>query len=101
MKKLIAMLTLILCFGVTAAFAVDGAALYKKKCAKCHRDGSESSRAGGGVVLKGQSTEAIEMKLKGYLDGTYGGKKKKTMARLLKKSTPEEIRAMSEYIGSL
>lgn len=101
MKKLIAMLTLVLCFGVTAAFAVDGATLYKVKCAKCHRDGSESSKAGGGVVLKGQSADEIEMKLNGYLDGTYGGKKKKMMARLLKKLSPEEIKALSAYTGSL
>lgn len=101
MKKCMTVLALVLCLGVVTAFAADGAGLYKKRCAKCHRDGSESSRAGGGVVLKGQSVDEIEMKLTGYLDGTYGGKKKKTMARLMKKFSPEEIRAMSEYIGSL
>ena len=101
MKKMFALLTLVLCFGVTAAFAVDGAALYKKGCAKCHRDGSESSKAGGDVVLKGQSAEEIEMKFNGYLDGSYGGKKMKVMARLLGKYTPEERKAMAEYIGSM
>lgn len=101
MKKMFAVLTLVLCFGVTAAFAVDGAALYKKGCAKCHRDGSESSKAGGDVVLKGQSAAEIEMKFNGYLDGSYGGKKKKTMARLLGKYSPEERKAMADYIGSL
>ena len=101
MKKVFAALTLVLCFGVTAAFAVDGAGLYKANCAKCHRDGSESSKAGGDVVLKGQSADEIEMKLNGYLDGSYGGKKKKTMARLLGKYSPEEIRAMADYLGSL
>lgn len=100
MKKVFAILTLVLCFGVTAAFAVDGASLYQTRCAKCHRDGSESSKAGGGVVLKGQSADAIEMKLNGYLDGSYGGKKKKIMARMLSKFSPEEIKALAAHIGS-
>jgi len=101
MKKVFAVLALMLCFGVTAAFAVDGAGLYKTRCAKCHRDGSESSKAGGGVVLKGQSADEIEMKLNGYLDGTYGGKKKTIMARMLTKLSAEEIKALSAHIGSL
>lgn len=101
MKKVLAALSLVLCFGVTAAFAVDGAALYKTRCAKCHQDGSQSSRAGGGVVLKGQSSEEIEMKLNGYLDGTYGGKKKAIMARMLSRVSAEEIKALADYIGDM
>ncbi|BCS89719.1 c-type cytochrome [Pseudodesulfovibrio sediminis] len=101
MKKILAILTIVFCFGVTAAFAVDGAELYKTRCAKCHRDGTESSKAGGGVVLKGQSAEEIEMKLNGYLEGSYGGAKKKTMARVLKKFSPEELKAMAAHICTL
>jgi cytochrome c len=101
MKKLLAVLTILCCFGVTAAYAVDGGALYQKRCAKCHRDGSESSRAGGDVVLKGQTAQEIEMKLTGYQDGTYGGAKKKTMERMLSKFSSEDIKALANYIGSL
>ncbi len=101
MKKVLVILTAIFCFFVTASFAVDGAALYKKKCAKCHLDGTKSSRAGGGAILKGQGFDEILLKLNGYLDGSYGGKKKKTMGRLLKRFSPEEIKAMSEYIGDM
>ncbi|BDQ38655.1 cytochrome c-553 [Pseudodesulfovibrio nedwellii] len=101
MKKILAILTVIFCFGVTAAFAVDGGALYKKRCAKCHRDGSESSKSGGGVVLKGQSSGEIEMKMNGYADGSYGGKKKKTMIRIASKLKGQEINAIAEYIGSM
>lgn len=101
MKKLLAVLTIICCFGVTAAFAVDGGALYQKRCAKCHRDGSESSKAGGDVVLKGQSVQEVEMKLTGYKDGTYGGARKKTMERVVGKFSPDEIKALAGYIGSL
>ena len=101
MKKVFIILSAILCFSVTASFAVDGAALYQKKCTKCHTDGSQSGKAGGGVVLKGQGAEMIQMKMDGYLDGSYGGKKKKTMARVLKKFSPAEIKALSMHIGSM
>jgi len=102
MKKILAILTIVLCFAVTAAIAGgQGKELYQSKCAKCHRDGTESSKAGGGVVLKGQSKEDIKMKLNGYLDSTYGGKKKKTMTRVLKKFNQEQINAMSRYIGRM
>lgn len=101
MKKVILVLTFVLCLGVTAAFAVDGGDLYQKRCAKCHMDGSESSRAGGDVVLKGQSADEVEMKLNGYLDGSYGGKKKKIMARMLSSFSPEEIKALAHHIGSM
>ncbi|EGB16242.1 cytochrome c class I [Pseudodesulfovibrio mercurii] len=101
MKKLLIALTVVFCFGVTAAFAVDGGELYKKRCANCHRDGTESSPSGGGAVLKGQSAKEIEMKLTGYQNGTYGGAKKKTMERMVSKFTADDIKALADYIGSL
>lgn len=101
MKKLLVVLTIVLCFGVTAAYAVDGGALYKKRCANCHRDGTESSKSGGDVVLKGQSAKEIEMKLTGYQNGTYGGAKKKTMERMVSRFSAEDIKALADYIGSL
>jgi len=101
MKKVLFLLIVLSCFCVTAAFAVDGGALYKKRCAKCHRDGSESSPAGGGVILKGQSSAEIEEKLNGYLDEIYGGNKKVLMTRMLKSLKSEDIKALSDYIGSL
>lgn len=101
MKKVLVILSAILCFSVTASFATNGAALYQKKCAKCHSDGTQSSKAGGGVVLKGQGAEMIQIKLDGYLDGSYGGKKKKTMARVLSKFSADEIKALATHIGSM
>jgi cytochrome c len=101
MKKLLAVLTIVLCFGVTAAFAVDGGDLYKKRCSPCHRDGSESSKAGGDVVLKGQTADEVNMKLTGYKDGTYGGAKKRTMERVVSQLTPDDIKALAAYVGSL
>ena len=100
MKKFLLILTAICCFAVTAAFAADGADLYAKRCAKCHQDGS-ATKAGGDVVLKGQPAAEIEMKLKGYVDGTYGGSKKKIMERMMGGLSADEIKAVAGHIGSL
>ncbi|NDV18516.1 c-type cytochrome [Pseudodesulfovibrio sp. JC047] len=101
MKRMLGLALVIVCFAVTAAFAVDGGAVYKKRCAKCHRDGTNSSNAGGGVILKGQSRGEILMKMNGYADGTYGGKKRKTMARIAKQFDTQETNALADYIGSM
>ncbi|WP_243544632.1 c-type cytochrome [Pseudodesulfovibrio tunisiensis] len=104
MKKMCLVLAAICVFAVTSALAMDAdtATLYNKKCGNCHgKDGAKTSGASGGVALKGQSAAEIEKKLNGYLDGTYGGKKKKSMARQVKKLDPEQIKALSEYIGTL
>lgn len=97
-------LVLCLSFGLTVACAsgTDGAALYDKKCAKCHgADGAKTSGASGGVMLKGQSAEDIKTKLLGYKDGSFGGDKKKTMMRMVQKFDDAEIEALAEHIGSL
>ena len=100
MKKTILALIVCLSFGVTAACAGGGAELYAKKCAKCHgADGSKTSGASGGVMLKGQSVEDLKMKLMGYKDGSYGGKKKKTMIRLVSKLEEKQLEELAETIG--
>lgn len=101
MKKLIVIVAVCLCFGLTAAFADSSASeLYAKKCAACHGpDGAKNSGASGGVMLKGQSAADISTKLMGYKAGTYGGKKQKTMMRLVDKLTDEEIAGLAEVIG--
>lgn len=105
MKQLIFALALCLTFGISFAIAdghAPGKELYNKKCAKCHgMDGAKTSGASGGTMLKGQSADEIKEKLLGYQDGTYGGKKKKTMMRLVKKLEKQQIRQLSRYIGSL
>lgn len=102
-KKVIVALAICLTFGMTAAFA-DGHAkeLYNKKCAKCHgADGAKTSGASGGTMLKGQSAEDIKTKLLGYKDGSYGGKKQKTMARMVKKLDDQQLGELADYIGGL
>ena len=100
MKKILLLLSLtaLVCAG-TAAFAEDDtAALYKSRCAGCHgADGSKST--GGSPAIKGMSSSDIETKLKGYTDGTYGGKLKNMMVNLSKKLTDAERQALAEYIS--
>jgi len=100
-KKLIVVLAVCLCFGLTAAYANSSAAeLYAHKCSKCHGpDGAKTAGASGGVMLKGQSAADISIKLMGYKAGTYGGEKQKTMIRMVEKLTDEEIAGLSELIG--
>lgn len=101
MKKLIFILAVCLCFGMTAAYADSSASeLYDKRCAKCHGpDGAKTSGASGGVMLKGQSSEDIVTKLMGYKAGTYGGKKQKTMMRMVNRLSEEDIAGLGEVIG--
>ena len=100
MKKALIALVVCLTFGVTAAFAGGGDALYAKKCAGCHgKDGTKSGKSSGGTILKGQSASMIEMKLKGYIDGSYGGKKAKTMKRIVSKYNEQQLTDLAETIG--
>lgn len=104
MKQLIIALALCLTFGFSVACASGhdaGKELFDKKCAKCHgADGAKTSGASGGTMLKGQSADEIKEKLLGYQDGSYGGKKKKTMERMVGKLDKNEIEQLSLYIGS-
>lgn len=102
MKQFIFALTLVLALAVTVACASSGGDVYNSKCAKCHGvDGTKASSASGGVMLKGQSTADIEAKLKGYLDDSYGAKKKRIMKKLAGKLSAEELTAVADHIGSL
>lgn len=103
MKNVVLALFLCMTFGVTAAFAGgDVAEYYAKRCGTCHGDdGSKTSGASGGVMLKGQSAEDIKAKLMGYKDGSYGGKRKKTMMRMVDKIDDKMIEDLAQYIGGL
>ena len=94
-------LTLILALSVSLACASGGADVYKK-CAGCHgADGSKIASASGDGMLKGQAAADIKTKLKGYVDGSYGGKKAALMQKVASKLSDADIDAVSEYIGTL
>lgn len=97
MKKI---LLTVVAFGFTSAMAADGAALYAK-CASCHGQKGESKPLGKPSVIKGQSADELEKKLKGYKAGTLnlfgmGALMKAQVASL----GDEEIKALAEYMAS-
>lgn len=73
--------------------------LYKKRCASCH--GADGGRKALGVsnILKGQSKEELQKKLKGYKDGSYGGAKKSIMVSQVINLSDSEIEELAEYIS--
>ncbi len=81
-------------------FSADGEALYKK-CSACHgKDGSKKALRVS-TPLKGQKADELFKKMKGYQDGTYGGKKKAIMKRTVAKLSDEQLKALAAFIETL
>ena len=101
MKKCLTILSLTaFAFAASMAFAADGEALFKASCAGCHgADGSKST--GGSAPIKGQKADETLKMLQGYAAGTFGGDKKAIMENIAKKHSAEELKALSDYIGTL
>ena len=104
MKKAIVALSvsaaLLVCSSINGVSA-DGAALFKANCATCHGEDATNSKEGGVQRLRGQTSDALQKKLAGYIDGSYGGPKKATMQSMAKKMSPEDLKSITDYIGSL
>ena len=100
-RILITLLTLAsLCLFASAAFAADGASLYKR-CAGCHgADGSTAGPPAGDEAIKGHSAEDIEKMLIGYQEGTFGGPKKTIMQRMVKSLSKDQIKQLAEHIAT-
>ncbi|MDR1685472.1 MAG: c-type cytochrome [Desulfovibrio sp.] len=102
MKSSIIIIVAATCFAVASAAraAGDGKALYLEHCAGCHsKDGGKA--AGGAAPPAGQSSEAVYAKLRGYAEGSGGGKLKKIMRNVTRKLDDAGMRAVSGYIESL
>lgn len=102
MKRILvtASLCVALACGVSVAMAADGAALYKP-CVGCHGDDGSKRAMGVGNPVKGQKADVLFRKLKGYVDGSYGGAKKSVMTNFLKRYSDEEMKAMADYMATL
>ena len=91
MKRFIVLLFVVGMMSGMMLAAEDGAAIYKAKCAMCHGpDGAGKT----GPALKGTSAATVS----GVL--TNGGKKAphaKAMAAL----TPDQVKAVSDYVATL
>lgn len=104
MKKAIVALSvsmaLLVCSGVSGMSA-DGAALFKANCSSCHGAEATNSSENGVQRLRGQTSEALQKKLAGFTNGTYGGPKKMVMQQVVKRVSPEDLKSITDYIGSL
>lgn len=99
MKKVFLACLMMGMFG-SVAYAADGAALYKK-CIACHGKDASKVPPGGTVASNTLSEEEIVKALKGYQDGSFGGKAKATMKIQVKSLSDEDIEALAKYIKSL
>ena len=87
--------------------AVDGAVIYKKRCAKCHGEKATNSPEKGVAALAGMDATRLALRIRGYRDqdndvGSYTMHKS---SQVMKESTVslsrEQIVALAKYISSL
>jgi len=91
-------LAAVLLIGATAAWAADGAALYKSKCAGCHGANGEGKPAIKAPAVKGTSLDADAIAAhitKG--EATSKAPHNKGIAGL----TDDQAKAIAEYIKTL
>ena len=74
----------------TAAFAQDGAALYKAKCAACHGAAGEGKM---GPALKGK-TDVVDVL-------TKGGQAKAPHTKPMAGVTDDQAKAIADYVATL
>jgi len=99
MKKLLIITALTFAFAIIAQ-AADYKNLYDSKCKRCHGETGEKKALNASALLQGQSADAIEKKIKGYVDGSYGGSKKGIMKLQAKRLDDAQIKGLAEYIST-
>jgi cytochrome c-type protein NapB len=67
-------------------------------CKGCHGENFEKKVMGTSKILKDMSKKEIIDALKGYKDGTYGGKLKKMMVGRVVKLSDKDIKALANEI---
>lgn len=101
MKKSIAVLTLMLLAVAPAAFAADGAALYKSKCAMCHGpDGAGQTTMGKNLKLRDLRSADVQKQTDAELVKWIADGKGK-MPAYKAKMTADEINAVVTFIRTL
>lgn len=79
----------------------DAKSVYTKKCVTCHGINGEKKALGIARELNTLSKNEIETALKGYKNGTLGGKYKKLKKGLVNTLSKDDILALSAYIQTL
>jgi mono/diheme cytochrome c family protein len=90
MKRFTIILAALAMMMTTAAFAEDGAALYKAKCAGCH------GAAGEGKA----SNPALKSTKANVADVLTNGGRKAIHAKPFN-ATPDQVKAIVDFVGSL
>lgn len=85
--------------GSSTLFAADGAALYNK-CMGCHGKTAEKVALGKSKIIANMSEDELNIALKGYKDGTYGGVMKGLMKGQVAKLSEDDIKSLATYISS-
>ncbi len=85
--------------GSTSVMA-NGENLFKK-CAGCHGVHAEKKALGKSKIINEMSAEEITVALKGYKDGSYGGRMKGLMKGQVSKLDDTQINSLSKYIATL
>ena len=93
MKARFAAVVLLASFS-TMAWAADGAALYKTKCAMCHGDQGQG-KPNMGIKLVGKSDAAVVTTL------TKGGGTKAPHIKPMSTITPEQAQAIAAFVKGL
>jgi mono/diheme cytochrome c family protein len=89
MKRIAITLAVVAMMMSTAAFAEDGAGLFKQKCAACHGAGGEGKM---GPAIKGK-TNAADVAGKGGLAGPH--------AKPINGVGDEQAKAIGEFVAGL
>ncbi len=80
--------------------SIDGKALFKV-CGSCHGQNGEKKALNASKVIQGWDKEKVEIALKGYKNGTYGGAMKGVMLGQVKNLDDDKISALASYIATL
>jgi len=85
---------------LAAALAFAVAPSTYNTCKACHGVKGEKAFAATPTMIPAHLTKAeVEAALKGYKDGSFGGKMKGVMKGQVMKLTDAEIKELAEYIG--
>jgi mono/diheme cytochrome c family protein len=90
MKRFMIVLAALAMMVSTAAFAQEGADLFKAKCAGCHGAAGEGKM---GPALKGKTADQVTDVL------TNGGKKGPHAKAF--NATPDQVKAIAEFVSTL
>lgn len=98
--KTIKTLIILAILSTTSLFATEGSVIYKA-CAGCHGINGEKSALGKSEIINTWDANKIEVALKGYKSGTYGGVMKGVMKGQVSRLDEADIKAVSSFISNL